>query len=165
MFEKIDHERCLQYLHVGFPLVITVIIAISTIMIWIWWDDWKMKKEDALYLQTVAPEPTEVEEIPHGYLHFQKLATRIANHDVTDHEPLEDLLDQVLEWMMSRSHKNTLDLETVWNVFVNENSTTREQQQASRWFESAFRIWSTHPKWIMPAWMFSLQRTRSQTFS
>lgn len=165
MFETVDRGLCLQYLNVGVSLIVTITLAGITLCIWMCWDDWKMKKEDALYLQTVALEPIEVEEIPHGYLHFQKLAIRIANHVPSDRESLEDLLDQVLEWMIGQSHKNTHDLETVWTVFVNENSTAREHQQATCWFETAFRIWSTNPKWVMPAWMFPFQRTRSQTFS
>lgn len=165
-FDNLQH--CNQILAYTVPLIVTTFISILTFGVWILWDEWKMKKEDAEYQKSLLiPEALEVEEIPRKYLYFQKLALQLSTQKFLLYYSENEVLLELMQWMHEQSHKNAEDLEKLLHILQTDQELTNvELYQVETWLKTAFYIWSYNPRWIMPAWNpVSFVRNRSWTIS
>lgn len=167
MFEFIEHDQCISILRFGLPVVITILLGSMSLLSWICWDDWRMKKEEEVFEKSLlVPEPLDVEEIPRKNLYFQKLAIQIYTNNISSGETMMDKINELYDWMLEHQHTNTEDIEKIITTFNDNEMTNYEYQEIQLWMDTAFRIWACDPKWIMPAWMPTIiRRNRSWTVS
>lgn len=170
MFSSIDYQQCIHIINYGIPFIVTLLISIISLGIWLWWEEWKMKKEEAQIEKSLqVPEPLDVEEIPRKYLYFQKLALQIQNNNCINSFN-NDIIQEIFQWMEEHSHKNTNDVYDVLFVLNSEGDDSYiseiDKYQANLWIETALYIWSINPEWVMPSFKKeSIPRNRSWTIS
>jgi hypothetical protein len=163
-FSEMNQSECLQLVQFMVPVLLTTLIGTSSLVIWLMWDEWKLKREEAEDRNKQTPAPLEVEEIPRQDLYFQKLAIQMHTQQFSEHRDVSEVVSEALEWMGQNKHPNEKDLEAVLDILTHEEATQKEVQQAQLWMHTAFLVWSKDPSWIIPAWSpLIIRRNRSWT--
>lgn len=161
---EMNPSDCLQVVQFMIPILLTTVIGAVSLGVWLCWDEWKLKREEAEDLSKQRPVPLEVEEIPRQDLYFQKLAIQIHTQHYSDHGDVSEVFSAALEWMEQNSHPNLKDLDAVLDILTHEEATQKEVQQAQLWMHTAFYVWSKDPSWTLPAWSpLIIRRNRSWT--
>lgn len=162
-FSDMPHKDCLQLVQFVTPAFLTTVIGSVSLVLWILWDEWKLKQEEEEDRRKQTPAPLEVEEIPRQDLYFQKLAIQMLAQQ-SDQWTVSETLSEALEWMEQNHHPNRTDLEAVLEILKHEEATQKEVHQAQLWLQTAFYVWSKTPSWTMPAWSpLIIRRNRSWT--
>ncbi len=154
-----EHESCIMYLNSATAIILTSLFGILGLIIWVYFDERRMRKEEEEELAKTEPEPLDTEEIPRKYLHFQKLCLKLRSDSITDDE-YEYITDELLQWMYTNNHPNFDD---IFGIIKELKINEIEDANSVAWINTAFLVWSMNPRWIMPYIKHTLPRTRSWT--
>lgn len=155
-----NHQTCLTYLHVTVPMACTIVLGAITTILWIIWDNRRMKKEEEEYVRSQTElEPLEIEEIPRKFLHFQKLCIQLTLHSMTA-EDHDYILNELIQWMNTNNHPNFTD---VFTIITDTNEEYTDDPNIIQWINTALYVWSKNPRWRMPHIKCIMPRSRSWT--
>lgn len=153
-FLQINEQNCNIFLWSS--VLFTSILAILSTIYLKWFDTSSDEKYSTLL-------PSEYIELPDNMQHFQRLC-HAYNMSITD-EKLPEwckqeqmtptmILRDIVKWMAINKHPNHQHLCDVLHILSNSEDNQYEfiLEEADRWFENAFWMWSNAPYRIMTEW-------------